>query len=152
MEKTILGTYKAEKEIVLSTSLDCEIYNSGKNVAIHLAEPGVEGLDVVDVKNGLWELAKFLKNDKKFAKVEKITATSWINTEHPAILKRLGFTVVEEGDERDVNITTYRLRKLNPLSSPIPLKKMTTQPGYAEMSKEAFIELYFDARRKKTAA
>ncbi len=99
---------------------------SWDNAHIHFApakelrkEMGIKG-SISLVKDGLKKLAKIVEQDEK---IKKITATSWIVTEMPTTMERLGFTITGligknlkdkhfKGDKRDISQAEMPREKL----------------------------------------
>lgn len=110
-----------------------------KQIDIHIAnqkdKPLGEKLRLL--REGFRELADFLKHKSE---IEKINATSWIVKEHPKLLERLGFTIVDRSLEAWHRKREYKKRL--GVGSSVPEDKKDTKPGYAFISREKFVELY----------
>lgn len=72
--------------------------------------------------------------------IKIISGTSWMITEHPRLFEKLGFTIDNEapGFERAKKVYGSKNREKGPVS------KWLIKPSYAYMTKEKFIELYYD--------
>ena len=66
----------------------------GDDVHIHLAPAKALGMEVRrQAIEGLKELAQIVQKDKS---IKSISATSWIVAEHPKLMEKFGFTIIEE--------------------------------------------------------
>lgn len=93
------------------------------------------------LREGFSVLAKRLKDrGGRWPYVKIISGTSWMVTEHPRLFERLGFTVDNEmpgfGRAEKVYYSKERIKGL--------AAKRLVKPSYAYITKEKFIELYYD--------
>lgn len=86
--------YERHEFTPLSESLSFGVTEDGYVAHIHLA-PATDIANLrEDVTEGLHKLASLIReNPEQYKALERITATSWIVTEHPRVLERLGFTI-----------------------------------------------------------
>jgi|GEM_PF-4802465 len=128
--------HPSESEVVyMNNSFGYEI-EAKDTISIHIE-------NATKLRENFHELARLLKNSEKLRSVKLITATSWIVTEKPKLLERLGFRILQ-GTSKVIN--KYK-NKYNEELSNLPedvrkLYKPEVEPGYAQISKEEFLKLY----------
>lgn len=86
--------YERHEFTPLSRALSFGVTEDGYVAHIHLA-PAADIRNLrEDVTEGLHKLADLIReNPDQYQALERITATSWIVSEHPRVLERLGFTI-----------------------------------------------------------
>lgn len=126
------------EDVELNEMLGCELRGKGR-LWLHVSEfrDRSFGQKLRLLREGFSNLAYLLKEEPEFSKVDTISATSWIVTKNPGLLKRLGFTV-------DNNAEGFEESKKEYGSKHRIVDKETKdiEPGYAYISKAKFLELY----------
>lgn len=114
---------------------------------IHIAK--IEGSlkeKLAQFRDGLRKIAELLKNDERFSNVLSIGASSWIVTEHPKILEKFGFKVDYDNVSRAGKIAANKYKNTMKGEAEaremIPEEHRDTEPMYAQISKDNFLELY----------
>lgn len=140
---------KAEDEPIIEDLNDVmqATLENDRTALIHIAK--IEGSTkdkLSKFKDGLRKLAELLENDERFLKVLFIGASSWITAEHPKVLERFGFSV--DYDNVSAIGKTFAGKYKNTLKNEaearemIPKEHRDTEPMYAQISREKFLELY----------
>lgn len=114
---------------------------------IHIAKMEGSTKDkLFQFKDGLKKLADLLKNDERFMKILFIGASSWIVAEHPKLLRKFGFIVdydnVSKIGKAVGNKYKNTLKSEEEAREMIPEEHRDTEPMYAQISRERFLELY----------
>lgn len=96
-------------------------------------------------KDGFKTLTRLLLGMDELKNVKYITATSWLVTDKPRLIKRLGFTIVD-GPSKTVNKYKEKYKeRISKLGDDIrEFYHPDIEPGYAYISRDRFIELYAD--------
>lgn len=114
---------------------------SEDSISLHFGMPEVNSLSshLSTLRTGFKELASYLKYSPTLKDVETITATSWIVTERPSLMEKLGFIVDNTTEQAQREILAYNLKISGNM---IPADKYKIPPSCASISKEKFLELY----------
>lgn len=92
------------------------------------------------------KLAEYLRTDVRFKDLRYVTLTSWVLTELPdieGILSVTGFEVDKKGrDPLGKNLKEYYKRELAQGRFRVPAGQEGTEPGFAKMEVEKFINRY----------
>lgn len=113
-------------------------------LSFYLDAPDRISLHVGDVKkfplseklrllwDGLDKLAELLVSDSRLKDIKTITATSWIVTEHPHLLEKLGFTI---DHKREHSLAGAEIELYDPEDG-----KGHADPTFAWISREDFLD------------
>jgi hypothetical protein len=116
-----------------------EVYNT---ISIHIFRSNdlSTAEKISQLRDGLRALAHKLISTKPLEDIDTISATSWIVTQKPKLLERLGFTIDNESREAIRAIFNYKDAINN--SRVVDEEHSGIKPSHAYISKEKFLELY----------
>ena len=137
LERLVTRDKKKDFLFHLNFLLYYEVYDNDREIKLHVynAQDLTLSRKLKLLKHGFNKLAKMLQDNAKFSKIEKITGTSWIITEHPKLMQGLGFTLKDGTEESEKHKQDYKTQK----KRSIYLKKAFVEPSYAEISAQDFI-------------
>lgn len=92
------------------------------------------------LRNGLLKIAQLLKTDPRSGSISTIHATSWIVTERPGLMERLGFTIENDSPDANKQIRLYKTEVEK--GARIPADKKGVKASHAHIAREKFLELY----------